>query len=121
MDPVSFQVFAWVVGGLAVLFVGVIGFMAGRMFKLRDDLEAKVDRVQARLHKRIDEVIKDLDKFRLDAERRFASVDHLQEVEGRVGDELRGMSATLHELSGAINDLKIVIAPMVKIAAAAGE
>jgi len=55
------------------------------------------------LSRKINEVIKDLSDYKLSAERRFASVGHLQEVEKRLAAEMKGLREDVKELTRAVN------------------
>ena len=45
----------------------------------------------------------ELGKYKLDAERRFASVGHLQEVEKRLADEFKGLREDVKDLTRSVN------------------
>lgn len=86
-NPVTFAVMAWIIGA-------VLAFIAANWgFTFRSD---------QLLHRRISGQGRRLDDYRLEVADRYASVDHLKEVEGRLIDEIKGLREDLKELTRAI-------------------
>ena len=55
--------------------------------------------------KRMNDIASDLTNYKLEAVERFASVSHLQEVEKRLIDEIKGLRHDIRQLSNAMNIL----------------
>jgi uncharacterized membrane-anchored protein YhcB (DUF1043 family) len=86
-NPVTFAVLAWIIGV-------VLAFIASNwVFTYRSD---------QLLHRRISGHGRRLDDYKLEVAERYASVDHLKEVEGRLIDEIKGLRKDLKELTNAI-------------------
>ena len=59
-------------------------------------------RGQQVLHQRVSNQGQRIDSFKLDVAEKYASVDHLREVEVRLIDEIKGLREDLKELTRAI-------------------
>ncbi|MBF0251090.1 MAG: hypothetical protein HQL35_10720 [Alphaproteobacteria bacterium] len=55
------------------------------------------------LFKRLNDVGQALADYKLYAERQFASVGHLQDVESRLVDEIKGLRADIKDLTRSLN------------------
>lgn len=90
-SPVTFAVLAWIIG-VVLTFIA-----ANWVFTFRSD---------QLLHRRISGHGRRLDDYRLEVAERYASVDHLKEVETRLIDEIKGLRDDLKDLTGAILQLR---------------
>lgn len=90
-SPVTFAVLGWIIG-IVLAFI-----TANWAFTYRSD---------QLLHRRISGQGRRLDDYKLEVAERYASVDHLKEVETRLIDEIKGLRGDLKDLTGAILQLR---------------
>lgn len=64
----------------------------------------RIDAVKDEAHQEIDALNNKLSDYKLEAERQFASVGHLQEVERRLTDGIEGLREDLKEFRKDIRD-----------------
>lgn len=83
MDPVTFNLFAWVVGGLAAAFATAVYFLVVLLLGLRADLTA----------------------YKLHAKDKFASVGYLKDVEKRLSDDLEHLAGAINRFDATIQEL----------------
>jgi len=79
---------------ITAVFIPVIWLLVRRINSVSDDLST---------HKV--ESSKTLNDYMLAAERQFASVGHLQDVEKRLVDEIKGLRDDIKDLTRAMNQL----------------
>lgn len=106
------DLFMWVIGGVGALIAIAAGYAERGRRALHDKFEGLADR-----H---DKLKTNLSDYKLEAKDRFASVGHLQEVEGRLEDRLTSLDRSIRELATSIQSLQLTIAASQGVALKSG-